>query len=95
MKSQLYYGAAYYPELWDEKTIEEDIRYMKKVGINVVRMGEFAWAKMEPKQDQIDISFFVDIIDKLYENGIETIICTPTPPPPIWLTHGHPERRYG
>lgn len=94
MKSQLYYGAAYYPELWDEKTIEEDIRYMKKVGINVVRMGEFAWAKMEPKQDQIDISFFVDIIDKLYENGIETIICTPTPTPPIWLTHGHPERMY-
>lgn len=67
---------------------------MKKVGVNVVRMGEFAWAKMEPKQDQIDISFFVDIIDKLYENGIETIICTPTPTPPIWLTHGHPERMY-
>ena len=57
MKNQLYYGAAYYPGLWDEKTVEEDIRYMKEVGINVVRMGEFAWAKMEPRQDEIDMSF--------------------------------------
>lgn len=94
MKQKLYHGAAFYPELWDEKTIEQDIRLMKETGINVVRIGEFAWAKMEPEEDKIDISFFVNIIKRLYENGIETVMCTPTVTPPIWLSHGHQERMY-
>ena len=91
---KLYHGAAYYPELWDEKVIEEDIRLMKQTGINVVRMGEFAWSTMEPEEGKFDLSFFVNIIERLYENGIETVMCTPTPTPPIWFTHGHPERMY-
>jgi len=37
MINKLYYGAAYYPELWPEKDIDKDIRYMKQVGISVVR----------------------------------------------------------
>ncbi|NIK78069.1 beta-galactosidase [Paenibacillus castaneae] len=91
---KLYYGAAYYPELWPEKAIIEDIRYMKEAGINVIRIGEFAWAKMEPKENEIDLSFFVRMIERFYNEGIETIFCTPTPTPPIWLSHGHPERMH-
>lgn len=94
MNQKLYHGAAYYPELWDEKTIEEDIRFMKEAGINVARIGEFAWSKMEPAEGEITLTFFEDIINKLYENGIETIMCTPTPTPPIWMSHQHPERMY-
>jgi beta-galactosidase len=94
MSKKLYHGAAYYPELWDEKVIEEDIIEMKKTGINVVRIGEFAWASMEPEEGKFDLSFFTNIINKLYENGIETVMCTPTPTPPIWFSHGHPERMY-
>lgn len=89
-----YYGAAYYPELWDKKTIEQDIRLMKETGINVVRMGEFVWSKMEPNQDEINVAYFTDIIHRLYENGIETVFCTPTPTPPIWMSHGHSERMH-
>ncbi|MDO8587136.1 MAG: beta-galactosidase [Armatimonadota bacterium] len=91
---RLYYGAAYYPELWPEEVIGEDIRHMKRVGLNVARMGEFAWAKMEPRRDEIDLSLFVDVIGRLKENGIDTVFCTPTATPPIWLSHGHPERLY-
>jgi beta-galactosidase len=94
MEKKLYHGAAYYPELWDEKVIEEDLKLMKQTGINVVRMGEFAWSTMEPEEGKFDLSFFVNVIERLYENGIETVMCTPTPTPPIWFTHGHPERMY-
>ncbi|CAG7638091.1 Beta-galactosidase YesZ [Paenibacillus allorhizosphaerae] len=90
----LFHGAAYYPELWDEQTIEQDIRLMKEAGINVARIGEFAWVNMEPEEGKIDLGFFVDIINKLHDNGIDSVMCTPTPTPPIWLTHGHPERMY-
>ncbi|MEH7117348.1 beta-galactosidase [Neobacillus vireti] len=94
MSEKLYHGAAYYPELWDERIIDEDIELMKQTGINVVRIGEFAWSNMEPKEGQFDLSFFRKVINKLYEHGIETVMCTPTPTPPIWFTDGHPERMY-
>ncbi len=94
MNKRLYHGAAFYPELWDGGVIEQDIHFMKEAGINVVRMGEFAWSTLEPEEGQIDSSFFVNIITKLYENGIETVMCTPTPTPPIWMSHRHPERMY-
>jgi beta-galactosidase len=90
----LYHGAAYYPELWPAKEIDRDIAIMREVGINVVRMGEFAWAKMEPDEGRISLDFFVSVMDKLHAAGIGTIFCTPTPTPPIWLVHGHPERCY-
>lgn len=93
-QTPFHYGAAYYPELWSEKQIAEDIAHMKKVGINCVRMGEFAWHTMEPKQDQIDLSFFKDIILRLWENGIQTVLCTPTPTPPRWLTYQHPDTAF-
>ncbi|HOS42058.1 MAG TPA: beta-galactosidase [Armatimonadota bacterium] len=91
---KLYYGAAYYPELWPEAVIAEDMRYMQKAGINCVRMWEFAWAAMEPHEGEISLDFFVAIINRLHAAGIGTVFCTPTPTPPIWLSHGHPERMY-
>lgn len=95
MDKKLYHGTAYYPELWnDEQVIEQDIRLMKEAGMNVVRIGEFAWSTLEQEQGNIDIRFFANIINRLYENGIETVMCTPTPTPPIWLSHGHPERMF-
>lgn len=94
MEKKLYHGAAYYPELWDETVIDQDIELMKQAGISVVRMGEFAWSQMEPEEGKIDLTFFGGIVDKLYANGISTIFCTPTPTPPIWITHNHPERMF-
>jgi len=93
-QTPFHYGVAYYPELWDESCIDQDIVHMKETGINCVRIGEFAWHKMEPKQDQIDLSFFKMVITKMHENGIDTVLCTPTPTPPRWLTHEHPETAF-
>ena len=58
MDKKLYYGAAYYPELWDEATITKDIELMKIAGINLVRMAEFAWSAMEPHRDEFQVDFF-------------------------------------
>ncbi|MEK4258786.1 beta-galactosidase [Paenibacillus sp. FSL R7-0163] len=94
MKNKLYYGAAWYPELWSEEVLEQDILLMKETGINIVRIGEFIWSALEPEEDKIDIRPVVKYIERLHRNGIDTVMCTPTPTPPIWLTHGHPERCY-
>ena len=88
----IYHGVCYYPELWPEAQMEADIAEMQKLGINLVRIGEFAWSTMEPEDGAIDLSFWQRVVDRLHTAGIAVVFCTPTPTPPIWLTHGHPER---
>lgn len=85
------YGCAYYPEHWDENIIRKDPKLMRESGINVVRMGEFAWALMEPNEGKYDFSLFDSVIENLGKEGIMTILCTPTATPPRWLTIKHPE----
>ncbi len=89
---KLYHGVAYYPELWPLDNIDDDIAEMKKIGINVARMAEFAWSTMETEEGKIDLSLFKMVMDKMHKAGIHVVLCTPTATPPIWLTHGHPER---
>ncbi|HEO8421033.1 beta-galactosidase [Niallia sp. FSL W8-0635] len=91
---KLYHGAAFYPELWGTEIVEEDILHMQKIGINVVRIGEFIWSYIEPNEGEIDISFLVDIIKRLKDHGIDTVMCTPTATPPIWMSYQHPERMH-
>ena len=79
---QLFHGTAYYPELWPKSAIDDDIAEMKKLGINVVRMGEFAWANMEPDEGKVSLRFFKRVMDKLHSAGIGTVFCTPTATPP-------------
>lgn len=90
-ENKIYYGASYYPEAWPEENIDDDIALMKEMGVNVVRMAEFAWAKMEPEEGKYNFKWLHDVIDKLYANGIEVILGTPTATPPAWLAAKHPE----
>ena len=43
-----YLGCAYYPEYWGVDRVETDAKLMKDASINLVRIGEFAWSRMEP-----------------------------------------------
>jgi len=83
-------GANYYPEDWPESEQDHDIAMMKKAGLTVVRIGEFAWSKMEPKDGQYDFQWLHDIINKLGENGIDVVLGTPTACPPMWLEEKDP-----
>ena len=85
-KNILYLGAAYYPEDWDESEQASDIVKMKEAGINIVRMGEFAWHNMEPREGEFDFEWLHRVVDRLGKAGIKTILGTPTATPPVWLT---------
>ena len=87
----MYFGAAYYPEHIDNATIEKDIPLMKQAGLNVMRMGEFSWIKMEPQDGEFDFSWLEQAVNKLGKNGIDSLLCTPTATPPKWITDKHPE----
>ena len=87
----MYIGAAYYPELWKENEVEKDVERCKAYGINALRIGEFAWSKMEPREGEYDFDWLERAVDKLYENGIYTVLCTPTCTPPRWLFNKYPD----
>ena len=87
----MYYGCDYYPEHWPESQWAEDARLMGEAGFNVARIGEFAWAKMEPAEGEYDWAWLDQVIGILADQGIKTVLGTPTAAPPPWLTTAHPE----
>jgi beta-galactosidase len=84
-------GVPHYPEHVDERHWKRDAERMAAAGFNVVRLGEFAWHLMEPREGHFDFSLFDRAIDVLAAEGIKTIFCTPTATPPRWLTATYPE----
>lgn len=90
---ELYLGAAYYPELRDESEIDKDIARCKELGINLMRVGEFAWSKMEPEEGVFEFGWVKNVVRKLHAAGIGTLLCTPTCTPPRWMLNKYPEIR--
>ncbi len=43
-------GTAWYPEQWPESRWDADLTLMQQAGIHMVRVGEFAWSRMEPER---------------------------------------------
>src|SRR5262245_47574842 len=64
---------------------------MVEAGINVVRMGEFAWGLMEPEEGKFDFAWLKRVMDLLGHAGIKVVLGTPTAAPPLWLSQKHPE----
>ncbi len=91
MPPQFLYGSSYYPEHWDAIIRAGDPELFRAAGWNVVRMGEFAWDLMEPREGVFEFALFDETIERMAAAGIGTILCTPTAAPPRWLTRDHPD----
>ena len=85
------YGAAYYSEYMPYERTDEDIALMKKAGISVVRLGEFAWGLWEPEDGRFEFAWMDRVVDKLHAAGIHVILGTPTASIPAWMYKEHPE----
>ena len=86
----MYYGVQYYPEHWPESRWPIDAAMMQKAGVNTVRMGEFAWSAIEPKEGQLDFGLFDRAIAILADHGIRVLMCTPSRTPPPWVYRKYP-----
>ncbi len=84
-------GVAYYPEAWPPERWNDDIRLMRDAHINLVRMGEFAWARFEPRDGEFSLDWWRDICGRMRDSGINILACTPSAAPPAWLTKKHPD----
>ena len=84
-------GVYYYPEAWPSNQWARDIANIKKLNLEFVHMGEFAWAFMEPQEGKFDFDWLERNVQLCAEQGLKVILCTPSPTPPVWLSEKHPE----
>ena len=84
-------GVCYYPEHWNEAQWAEDAARMAALGLTWVRIGEFAWSRMEPEPGRYDWAWLDRAIDVLTGQGLKVVLGTPTATPPRWMADRHPD----
>lgn len=84
-------GVCYYPEHWPETQWAEDAERMARVGLTHVRIGEFAWSRLEPRRGAYDFDWLARAIDTLHGAGLKVVLGTPTATPPKWLVDEMPD----
>jgi beta-galactosidase len=84
-------GVCYYPEHWPEAQWHEDATRMARLGLTWVRIGEFAWSRMEPEPGRYDWAWLDRAIETLGALGLKVVLGTPTATPPRWMIDRHPD----
>ncbi|QCB92780.1 beta-galactosidase [Cellulomonas shaoxiangyii] len=87
------YGGDYNPEQWPREVWDEDVALMRDAGVNLVSVGIFSWAVMEPREGELDLAWLDELLDLLHANGIAVDLGTPTASPPAWFFAAHPDAR--
>lgn len=85
------FGVDYYPEHWPRERWATDARMMREMGVQVVRLAEFSWAKWEPSAGEFHFEELEEAIGVLGADGIRCILGTPTAAPPAWIIRLNPE----
>jgi beta-galactosidase len=83
---KIIFGGDYFPEQWPEETWKEDIRLMKQANVNMVSIGIFSWALLQPDEDTFTFGWLDKIMDMLAANDIDVCLGTATAAQPNWLT---------
>ena len=91
--SGIAYGGDYNPEQWPRETWIEDVALMREAGVNLVSIGIFSWALLEPREGEYDFGWLDDIMGLLHANGIAVDLGTPTASPPAWFFAAYPSAR--
>ena len=89
----LLHGGDYNPGQWLDRPdiLEQDIVLMKEAGCNVMSLGIFDWIRLEPQEGRYDFDWLEAIIDRLYANGIYTVLANPSGARPSWMAQKYPE----
>ncbi len=84
-------GVCYYPEHWPESQWAADAAQMAALGIEYVRIAEFAWSRIEPRRDHFNWQWLDRAIAALAAHDLKVVLGTPTATPPKWLVDAAPE----
>ena len=85
------YGGDYNPEQWAPEVVDEDIELMHAAGVNMVTLGVFAWALLEPHEGDFHLGWLRDVVDRMHAAGIDVDLATGTASPPVWMARNYPD----
>lgn len=85
------YGGDWNPEQWDKETNRRDIERMVRAGVNLISLGIFSWASLEPEEGRYDLEWLADLIDQLHNAGIGVDLANGTASPPAWMAQRYPQ----
>lgn len=85
------FGGDWNPEQWPEDIWDEDIKLMQQAHVNLVTIGVFSWAHLEPEPDTFRFEWLDRVVEKCATAGISIDMATATASPPPWLGHRWPE----
>lgn len=85
------FGGDYNPEQWPAATWREDVELMRRAGVNLVTVGVFSWARIEPTPGARDFGWLDEVLDLLHAGGIAVDLAAPVASPPPWLGIRHPD----
>ena len=91
LPAKLIYGGDYNPEQWPESVWPEDVCLMRAAGVNLVCVGIFSWARLQPAENRWNFGWLDRVLDLLVQNGISVCLGTATASPPPWLSKKYPE----
>ncbi|MDN4597188.1 beta-galactosidase [Leifsonia virtsii] len=91
LKDAFAYGGDYNPEQWAPEVWREDVELMNRAGVNLVSVGIFSWARIEPRDGEFDFAWLDEVLDLLHAGGVRVDLATATASPPPWLAVAHPE----
>ena len=85
------FGADYNAEQWPREVWDDDVALMREAGVDLVTVGVFSWALLEPEPGRYDTGWLDELMDVLHAGGIRVDLATATASPPPWLSARHPE----
>lgn len=88
---EIAFGGDWNPEQWPESVWEQDISLMQKAGVNLVSLGIFSWAIIQPDEDTWNFDWLDKILDLCLKGGIKVDMATATASPPPWLGLKYPD----
>ena len=87
------FGGDYNPEQWPEEVWARDVALMRAAGVNLVSIGIFSWAMIQPEEGRYDFGWLDRVFALLHAGGIRIDLGTPTASPPAWFFHTYPDSR--
>jgi beta-galactosidase len=84
------FGGDYNPEQWEPDVWREDVALMQAAGVNLVSLGIFSWAQLEPREGEFDFAWLDEVMGLLADGGINVNLATATASPPPWMARRYP-----
>jgi beta-galactosidase len=88
--NHILFGASYYPHHYQTCTWEKDLDCMVQAGVNALRVGDFAWVRLQPEASRWEFAWLDNFLDLAHRKGISSLLIPPLRCAPAWLVEQDP-----